>query len=640
MKLISEKLYLAEHECCIGSKTLNSARYRGTDETFVFIRDLTDGWLVQYDALKPEYKLAINQKYNTGCLYQWFKDNGFIAVLKPDADAYLFFTRYQYHSGKFLKKEYVDAYLLAAQVLNAIFTCKKGDTIIDLALAYINANNISLPSTRETLLRKLRQYKIESYSAIVSKKFGNKCAEKEKDMALLRQLAGRPNNYDHALIAFDYNRAAVANGLPTLSESRVYQIATSPQVKMQINGQRKGMNAWRNEQDLIVSRKRPSCPLLLTVHDGFDWELYYQKQVKNKDGHNVTRHHFRKNVVVVVDAFNDYPLGFAIGDGENSDLIRLALKNAAMHVAELTGGYHLQHEIKSDNFAKGMQQFYGLVATHVSPSAVGNARDKVVESWFKRFNDKYTIRHHNYSGKNITSRKENQPNSDFLNKHKSSFPDETGVIMQIVNDIEAQRAEKLDQWLTGWNNTPAEKKRPISREEYLELFATGYTERELTNLGLQIQVRGNKYLYMLLEHDFVSSIGVKLQVKFDMDDMSSVLAIDEINRRKWLVAMKEMMPMARMDAAEGDRTRLNRYLEMKDERIQNVIDANTSDMEELMSRTDAEGIIKGFFTYNGGNKGIQADAKRALVSPKNETEDVEIEFANAFTKPGSLKIIE
>jgi hypothetical protein len=638
MKLIADLLYLTEAESGISANTLKSARQRKSDG-FVFMKDIHLGWLVQFDALKPEYKLQIMQRYNTADLYQYHRDNGFKAHLKPDGQAYLFFSRYTYDGGKFLMSGYVDAYMVAAQVMNALVNDKK---LLDDAVAYINQNNIKLPREKRPLQAKLRLYKEEGYQCIVSKKFGNKCAEKAKDMALLTQLAGRPNNYDHALIAYDYNRLAVANGLPALSETRVHQLVNSSTIKAKITGKRHGNNAWRNDFDLIVSRKRPSAPLLMTVHDGFDWELYYQKRIKDSKGNMVTRHHFRKNVVVVVDAFNDYPLGFAIGDSETGDLIKLALKNATQHVYELTGGYYLQHEIKCDNFAKGSQEFFSRIATHVSPSKVGNARDKVVESWFKRFNDKYTIRHANYSGKNADALKKSQPNRDFLDKHKSQFPDEQGVCEQIIADINQQRADKLAAWMEGWNNCPDNLKRSITRAEYLELFATGETKRELTNLGLQIQVRGDKYLYMLLESDFVNSIGVQLTVKYDPTDMDTVLAIDEVNRKKWLVAMKEMMPMARMDQREGDRTALNKYLEFKDAREKEIIEANAADMEQIMSRSESEGILKGFFSYGGANKGIQAQAKRALISNEgvNEVQNTEVELQSAYRTKGTLRVID
>ena len=534
-----------------------------------------------------------------------------------------------------------------ASVFNAVLT-NRGN--LHAALEYMKAHNLK-PSNRDRFTRKMNEFKAMGAACLINGRIGNKNAEKAKNLPLLRQLAARPQNMDAAMIATDYNQLAVANGLPVISHSTVYRIANTSQTKLQILGAKQGMHAWRNDFDVVIGRKRPSCPLLLTVHDGFDWELYYQKQVVDSKGHNVTRHHFRKNVVVVVDAFNDYPLGFAIGDGENGDLIKQALKNAAMHVQWLTGDYHFQWEIKSDNFASAMMKpFLAKIAPHLSPSKVGNARDKTIESWFGRFNQKHTIRHHNYAGKNINSLKSSQPNRDFLDKHKNEFPDEQGVVWQIINDINAERALKMEAWLTGWQNTPAEKRRQMTRMQYLEAFGTQRTQTvQLTNQGVTMQIEGNKFKYLALEHDLIASIGADIKIIYDPASMDSILAIDELNRRKWLLNERYLQPMARLDQTEGDRTKLNKLLEFKNAVEQRAIAGNADDMTQL----EGEGMLKAFFTYGGKNKEAMAEAKRALgpqtpkggfnscPPPSGDLEADEVtEMNEIFKKKGSMKVLE
>ena len=50
-------------------------------------------------------------------------------------------------------------------------------------------------------------------------------------------------------------------------------------------------------------------------------ELYYQKTGKNSEGHNVTTYANRLTMVVVLDPFNNYPVGYAIGTHETPGLI-------------------------------------------------------------------------------------------------------------------------------------------------------------------------------------------------------------------------------------------------------------------------------------------------------------------------------
>lgn len=632
MKIILNKLYLTIDECGIKPDTLYKAKQRGTDG-FVFVEDPQQGRMICYDTLKDVYKAPLIIKYGK-CPKAWFNENGFEASLHPDSAALQYLHNYRSNEGKTLRPDQLQEYSTIASVFNAVLN-NRGN--LDAALLYMKARNLK-PSSQDRFLRKLKEFKAQGAQSIINGRIGNKNAEKAKNLPLLRQLAARPNNFDHALIANDYNQVAVANGLPLLSQSTVYRIATQGETKLQITGQKKGMHAWRNDYDLVIARKRPSQPLLMTVHDGFDWELYYQKVVKDPKGHNVTRHHFRKHVVVVVDAYNDYPLGYAIGEGENAALIKQALKNAALHVYELTGGYHFQWEIKSDNFAGGLAPWYAALAKFHSPSAVGNARDKTIESWFKRFNDKHTIRHHNYAGKNINSLKKNQPNRDFLDKYKHQFPTEEGVIWQIINDIQAERQLKMEDWLTAWSNTPANRRRQMTRADYLQAYGT---EREqtikLTNQGITMQVDGEKYKYMALEHDLMASIGSDIKIVYDPASMDSILAIDEQNQRRWLLNERYLQPMARMDQTEGDRTKLNQLLQFKDQVQQNAITANVNDMGQL----ESEGMLKGFFTYQGKNKEAMAEAKRALNSGNTTPVSNEVtELENVFVKRGSLKQLE
>jgi hypothetical protein len=123
-------------------------------------------------------------------------------------------------------------------------------------------------------------------------------------------------------------------------------------------------------------------------------------------------------------------------------------------------------------------------------------------------------------------------------------------------------------------------------------------------------------------------------VVYDEATPDSILAIDERNRRKWLVCEAETIPMAYMDQITGDRTRLNKMLDFKKEVQNKAIAANADDMSQI----EAESLLKGFFTTNGGNKGIMAEAKRALAG--NNKPQPEDEMDNAFVKKGSLKIIE
>ena len=60
----------------------------------------------------------------------------------------------------------------------------------------------------------------------------------------------------------------------------------------------------------------------------------------------------RKTMVVVLDACEKYPVGYAIGDHESPALIREALRNAVQHTKELFGERYKPLQLQSDNYQK------------------------------------------------------------------------------------------------------------------------------------------------------------------------------------------------------------------------------------------------------------------------------------------------
>ena len=85
--------------------------------------------------------------------------------------------------------------------------------------------------------------------------------------------------------------------------------------------------------------------------DGWTVELLYQKTKTDSKGHNITTYTNRLTIVVVLDPCVDYPMGYAVGDHECPELIKAALRNAAIHSRELTGEMLRYNQVQSDRYA-------------------------------------------------------------------------------------------------------------------------------------------------------------------------------------------------------------------------------------------------------------------------------------------------
>ena len=99
----------------------------------------------------------------------------------------------------------------------------------------------------------------------------------------------------------------------------------------------------------------------------------------------------------------------------------------------------------------------------------------------------------NWSGFGITTDPSKQPNSEALNMLRHSFPDEAGVREQIDRIMQMERQRKVEQFRKLMENLPAERRLPLSREQYLLNFGaeTGH-KNAIEGSGLRPTLLGMK----------------------------------------------------------------------------------------------------------------------------------------------------
>ncbi len=598
---------------------------------------------VEYESLPQKYKEAVVAEY--GNPYEYVKTNAIQLVfthpdcIKVVTQAHDFCRKWRSANKKTLpaeqkkqlpeKVKWLEVCLAIREGLyslpHELIKTLKADKYAALR-AIMDKKGIKLPGSYDRLMDTVRAYYnngTRDFETLITGKLENTNSAKLDDaqLALLKQLHGRQANHYYEKTCADFNRVALQKGWK-LKNGNPLQITVNTvasyvqQFDKQLSAQRKGTRAWRNKHDLVIRRERPSRPLFLTVHDGWDYERYYQQATLNSKGHRVVNYYNRKNVVMVADAYNDYILGYAIGNVETAALIKKALKNAVDHIKELTGQYALPWQIKADRFAHAeLKPYYASIAANadfVTLSKVANARDKVIEPSFARFNTKYVQESENninWSGRNITAKE--QANPEYLEAVKQYFPDEQGVIAQIHDDIARARADKQAAWLQAYNETPADDKRVISREQYLELFGV-QTERslKLTNKSLNPTINGVEHWFVSLAQEFTDLAGLQFTLKYDPDNMSDILAIQPEMRVQFVVPAGKKPPMALKDMKEGDRANLNKYLTFKDETVEKIIDANALEMELVAEMLDAETVLKLFPSVKGGNKHLLQQAEK------------------------------
>lgn len=445
----------------------------------------------------------------------------------------------------------------------------------------------SLPENARRLQEKYNDFfrgGSANYEVLISAKFANanaaKIVTKEQEAVVVKLLADH-RNLDNSQISMIYN---------ALADKLGWKKVTAPAVKswrrkydLETAAGRLGNSEFYNQRSMQVKRSAPTAPLYMWSLDGWDVELLYQKTETKKDGRTVTSYSNRLTLEIVLDPFCGYPIGYAIGDQEDSTLITAALRNAANHTAELFGRRYRANQIQSDHFAmKTMMPVYSAIGAKVVPAKVKNAKSKPVERFFLSFNKMCQLLP-NWAGFGITSDKNKQPNADALNLIRKSFPTREECVAQVVRLIEGMRAMAREKYVAGWDKVAEDRRLPLSDEQYLLTFGseTGY-KNALEGSGLNIRLLGAKRSYDCFDMNFRKYSHIRWNVKYDPDNLAKVLAVNEDGSLKFLLEEKYVQPMALADRKPGDAEQLARIREFNSKVLEPHVVKTISDASDTV----------------------------------------------------------
>jgi hypothetical protein len=524
-----------------------------------------------------------------------------------DAQARLFFDGYTKSDGTHLKPEQISQWTINASVLKAFAALKQARETMHkrmgnssrglwpglladlqgfneiLKLKY-NGIQHNLPLSERRLRPELKGLADEGYAYFVHGLIDTKNAAKvatPKQKAILEELLRKHSSFDNVQITKMYNEVAAKCDWKAIDDSTVANYRK--QFGFYTHGGRFGETSFDNVRAMQNKRMAPSVATAYWTLDGWDAELLYQKREQTG---NVTYHN-RLTVVVVLDpvAGLKYPVGYAIGTHETPELITEALRNAANHTRELFGQRYKPLQLQSDHYAlKTLAPVYEAMSQHYTPARVKNAKAKVIEPYFLRLNKMCQQYFPNWSGFGITSRKENQPNADYLNKIRHSFPDEQACRQQIERIIEMERSAKIVEYMERFEAMPEDDRLPLSNQEYLYLFGQTHSHtNRLQGQGLTPTINGQTFIFDSFDVRFRELAYLDWVVKYDPTDMSEVLVLDAktdpykkvkeiVGSHRFMLEQKQLQPMALYDRKEGDAKRLSDVSQYNKELKERVMD--------------------------------------------------------------------
>jgi len=573
--------------------------------------------LVEFDSLVQEWRDAL--VFEFGKPTEKTRASFFEKHYISDRNAFDFFAAHRYgdDNNKKLPPEAIELYTYNASVLNTILEVRQKRKLYAKSLGLtgqfdiwqslsndVNAFqqvNHDLPTTKDSLRHKVNRYIKESYSSIISKKYGSRNAAKVKDneqLALIEVLLGKHQNLNNEQIVRHYNDVAGAIGWKTIDAGVIANYREK--LDLYVFAGQHGETNLMHQKHMQIKRSKPSASMLFWSMDGWDAELLYQKTSVDKNGNTVTTYHNRLTAVMILDPFNNYIVGYAIGEKESPTLIRSALKNALKHTEELFGAKYKPYQLQTDHYQlKNLQPTYEATAKHFTPAKVKNAKSKPVEQFFDKFNEKHFQEKLvlNWSGHNVTANNDNQVNGDYLAKHRHLFPDKAGCIAQIENAIANERSEKVEAFVNSF--LAFEDKTEMTLNQFLRTYGliTGYTNKMEDN-GLTPTIEGIKRFYDSFDLSFRKYMHEDWMVFYDSDDLSQILVsnaksrdgrlIEEIGTMEFILTEKYIQPMALYDQEKGDA-----------QQRQLVYDYNRRMNDEIILRgTQQRGVLEDLFDNN------------------------------------------
>lgn len=534
--------------------------------------------LYAVESLPLKWRTEVYKRYPD--LQEQADSREFIDTVEPDGKALSFYQDYKLSDGRNLPDDKVLEYASNAAIMNAFrrrweahvskrqrsgkrttlakeFWSRAAAALPRLADHFPH----SLPGSPRRLQMKFAEYVSSGYECFISGKFLNGNAGKvltDEQTGYLATLISNPNNVQDTVVAKFYNAKARMLGWKEITAAAVG--VWREKLQLEAAAGRLGVTSFRANKTMQVKRSRPTAPFLMCSLDGWTVELLYQKTRTDKKGHNVTTYTNRLTIVVVLDPCVDYPMGYAVGDHECPELIKAALRNAAIHSREITGEMLRYNQVQSDRYAiKSMTELYAVLGDKVIPAQAHNAKAKPVEPYFNHLNTTYCQLCPSWSGFGVTTNPKRQPNSEALNKRRHSFPDEAGLRAQIDEMMRLERQQKIGKLMEKLANLKPEHRLPMSREMYLLNFGaeTGF-KNVLEGCGLRPTILGMKRDYDCFDLTFRDHASERWTVKYDPDDLHEVLAVSEDGTRRYMLEEKYVQPMALADRKPGDAEQLQR----------------------------------------------------------------------------------
>lgn len=332
--------------------------------------------------------------------------------------------------------------------------------------------------------------------------------------------------YSYRVVADLVNHHCELNGLKTISESSIKQIMSKDnKFRTLVESYRHGKKYFNDEILPHAVRNVTQFPANVWMIDGTPMQFFSLNESGTKT--------IRLYLFAIIDVCSRKIVGFDIGYSENRFNILKALKMAVM-----SEGY-LPSEIVSDNFSAGkteeildLKDQMAKLGVSWRNSKVGNSQENsYIERFFGVFQSVECSLYEGYIGEGITSKRNNRPNAEFLQK----MAKKKGLLMpKPMMSMIAQMIAKYNERSISGRVTPNEVVLRSPRPNAVEMDSVRtalmfWNKTSCTVKRGMVKIKINKEQHSFEIYDNETKLllqNKKVAVRYDENDLDWVMLFD------------------------------------------------------------------------------------------------------------------
>lgn len=575
--------------------------------------------LIDFLSLPTDWQLQLQEVYGSPKLQadaKPFKDS-----IEVDETAKAFYRDYRYGDDLALTDRLQAEYSINAAILNAvgdIYTktvnarTRSGKSTRNFWLRAAEALDVLRAELKHTLPRNPRHfqnvfniYKKESYSALISKKLGNKNSEKiTGDILdwLILEMANTRQSVE--MVAMRYPSIAKEKGWNAAITAEAFRKRISdPEVRQQIDLKRHGRKGFRKLYGQSFKLKKSQYRNDIWMGDGTALSWYYKKPVvSDKTGKELRYEPVMATTYIVMDECSGKFLGWSTKEGINKENFEMQLE--AFRGALRTAGskpYQLLFDNQGGHKKTESKEFYSKLAHVYFPTRAYRASGKGIERSFKNFQTLKLAEFPFWSGFGRPSHADLNyaPNMEEIKKNVNALPtfEELTKLLDVViaewNELGFNGADSPNFI---FENSKNPEERPISIDDLAEMFWTKTDPKKYHAWGINLRLNGEDIMYEVYDDagnvDYAfrrKFLNQKLVIKYDpagdYPEIELYQPLPDGDMRKVAVAQKKREASRSIKYhSEGDKAWIEKQMALEGE----MMDAIDADMTAIGFNDDVK----------------------------------------------------